>query len=56
MCLRSYVDFFGGTFLPFLRASESPIAIACFLLFTGLPLPLFNVPFFLLCIASFTDF
>jgi hypothetical protein len=36
------LDFF-GTFLPFLRASESPMAIACFRLFTVLPLrPLFS--------------
>jgi hypothetical protein len=30
--------------LPFFRASDRPIAIACFLLVTFLPLPLFNVP------------
>jgi len=38
-----------GTFLPFLRASERAMAIACFLLFTVPPLPplpLFSVPFF----------
>src|SRR5579863_4457600 len=41
-------DFF-GTFAPFLRASESPIAIACLRLFTAPPLPPFperRVPFF----------
>jgi hypothetical protein len=39
------VDFFFGTFFPFCRASESPIAIACLRLVTFLPLPpLFNVP------------
>jgi len=32
-------DFFRGTFAPFLRASESPMAMACFLLFTLPPLP-----------------
>jgi hypothetical protein len=36
--------FFFGTFLPDRLASERPIAIACFLLFTFLPLPLFNLP------------
>ena len=40
-----HADFFLGTFLPFARASESPIAIACFLLLTVLPLPpLLSVP------------
>src|SRR5208283_2015720 len=32
---------FFGTFAPFLRASERPMAIACFLLVTTLPLPPF---------------
>jgi hypothetical protein len=36
---------FGGTFLPFLRASDSPMAMACLLLLTFLPLlPLLSVP------------
>jgi hypothetical protein len=38
-----------GTFAPALRASDSPIAIACLRLFTVPPLPplpLFNVPLF----------
>jgi|SRR5579863_7652775 hypothetical protein len=42
-------DFFAGTFFPFFRASESPIAIACFRLLTLPPrpaLPLLSVPFF----------
>jgi hypothetical protein len=42
--------FFRGTFAPFLRASERPIAIACFRLFTFPPFPprpLLSVPFFL---------
>src|SRR5256885_13722948 len=39
--------FFFGTFLPFLRASDRPMAIACLRLFTLPPLPLFSVPFFL---------
>jgi hypothetical protein len=33
------LDFFRGTFAPFFRASESPIAIACLRLFTLPPLP-----------------
>ena len=48
-----------GTFLPFLRASESPIATGCALLFTLPPRPpgpLRNVPFFFRCIALFTSF
>jgi hypothetical protein len=36
--------FFFGTFLPERLASDKPIAIACFLLFTFLPLPLFSLP------------
>ena len=48
-------DFFEGTFAPASRASDKPIAIACFLLFTVLPeRPLFNVPRLRLCIARFT--
>src|SRR5262249_23704244 len=50
--------FFRGTFAPFLRASESPIAIACFLLLT-LVVPFFpdvNVPLLRLCIARLTLF
>ena len=38
--LRPPLDFrFDGTFAPFFRASESPIAIACFLLVTLPPVP-----------------
>jgi hypothetical protein len=47
-----------GTFAPFLRASESPIAIACFRLVTRPPcpdLPLFNVPRFRRLMALSTD-
>jgi hypothetical protein len=50
--------FLGGTFLPSLRASDKPIAIACFRLFTVLPdLPLFKVPALRLRIArpTFAD-
>jgi hypothetical protein len=46
-----------GTLAPFLRASESPIAIACFLLFTTPPFPPFperNVPRFFRCNALLT--
>jgi hypothetical protein len=52
---RSYLRadfFFGGTFAPDLRASDRPIAIACFRLLTFLPdLPDFNFPRFISCIA-----
>ena len=42
-----FEDFFFGTFLPSLRASDRPMAMACFRLLTFLPLlPLFSVPFF----------
>jgi hypothetical protein len=48
--------FFGATFLPLLRAAERPIAIACFLLFTVLPLrPLLSEPFLRRCIALLTS-
>jgi hypothetical protein len=51
------LDFFFGTFLPSLRASESPMAIACFRLFTVLPLrPLLRVPSLRSCIAFSTFF
>jgi hypothetical protein len=42
--------FFGGTFAPFSRASDNPIAIACLRLLTLPPLPPFperSVPLFL---------
>jgi hypothetical protein len=45
--LKTVQDFFRGTFLPFFRALDSPMAIACLRLFTlpALPpLPLFAVP------------
>jgi len=48
-----------GTFAPFFRASDRPIAIACLRLFTVPPLPprpLFRVPFFLRRIALSTRF
>jgi hypothetical protein len=49
------LDFFFGTFSPFPRASESPMAMACLRLVTFLPdLPLFRVPLFFLCIVFST--
>ena len=50
-----FLDFFRGTFPPARRASDRPIAIACFRLVTFLPdRPLFKVPFFRSCIAFLT--
>ena len=55
--LPRYLDFFLGTFAPFFRAFERPIAIACLRLFTFLLLlPLFNFPRFISCISVFTCF
>jgi hypothetical protein len=46
---------FLGTLAPSLLASERPIAIACFLLVTFLPLlPLLSVPSFFSCMARST--
>jgi len=46
---------FFGTFPPSLRASDKPMAIACFLLVTFLPdFPLFSVPCLRSCIAFST--
>ena len=43
--LSIFEPFFGATFLPLRRASDRPIAIACFRLFTVFPLrPLLSVP------------
>jgi len=53
-----YFDFSRGTLAPLFRASDSPIAIACFLLFTIPPLPPFperRVPRFLRRMAARTD-
>jgi len=45
-----------GTFLPFLRASARPMAIACLRLLTVLPLlPLFSVAFLRLRMAPRTS-
>src|SRR5882724_12155956 len=52
------LDFFLGTFAPFFRASDSPMAIAWDLLFTRPPLPPFpdfSVPCFRRVIALLTD-
>lgn len=52
-----HAAFFFGTLAPFLRASESPIAMACLRLFTvppRPPLPDLSVPLFSRCIALFT--
>jgi len=52
-----FLDFFEGTLAPSLRASDNPIAIACFLLVTFFPdLPLLSVPFLRSCIAFSTFF
>ena len=48
-------DFLFGTFLPARRASDKPIAMACFRLLTVAPEPpLFNVPRLRSCIALAT--
>jgi hypothetical protein len=41
---RHGYDLFAGTFFPFLRASESPMAMACLRLFT-VPPPFFDALF-----------
>ena len=46
--------FAGGTFAPDLRASDNPIAIACFGLVTLRPEPLFSFPFLNSCISRST--
>jgi hypothetical protein len=55
----AYAAFFLGTRAPFFRASDNPMAIACFRLFTVPPLPPrpdFNVPRFFRRIALATVF
>jgi hypothetical protein len=53
---QDFDDFF-GTLAPDLRASDRPMAMACFRLVTFLPLrPDFSVPFFLALISRSTDF
>ena len=50
-------DFLDGTFAPFCRASDNPMAIACLRLVTFFPeRPLRSVPFFFRCIALLTLF
>jgi hypothetical protein len=54
---KAHYFFLLGTFFPARRASDKPIAMACFLLFTFRPLPpLFRVPRLRSCIARFTLF
>ncbi len=43
-CAKKSQLAFLGTFLPFFRALDRPIAIACWRFFTLPPLPLFAVP------------
>jgi hypothetical protein len=53
--LRLEPVFFFGTFAPLLRASDSPMAIACLRLLTFLPeRPLLSLPCLYSCIALFT--
>lgn len=47
-------DFFAGTFAPAFRASESPIAMACFGFVTFRPEPLFSLPSLKACISRST--
>jgi hypothetical protein len=50
-----FAEAFFGTLPPAARASDNPIATACFRLVTFLPLlPLRNFPSFISCIARFT--
>src|SRR5262245_49066192 len=47
--------FFAGTFAPFLRACDSPMAMACLRLFTVFPdRPLFSLPRLYSCMAFST--
>src|SRR5829696_6397741 len=53
-----YFFFLFGTFLPFFRALDNPIAIACLRLLTLPPLPpgpLFAFPLLYSCISFFTS-
>ena len=55
--LLFFADDFFGTLAPSLRASDNPIAMACFRLVTFLPLrPLFSVPLFFSRIVRATFF
>src|SRR5205085_2921004 len=55
--VRRRPAFLRGTFAPFLRASDRPIAIACLRLLTFLPLrPLFSLPRLRRRIADLTAF
>lgn len=50
------LDLRAGTFAPSFRASESPMAIACFGFVTFFPLPLRSLPSFISCISLWTFF
>jgi hypothetical protein len=50
-----YAVFFAGTFLPAFRASERPMAMACFELVTFRPLPERSLPSFIARISVSTD-
>src|SRR5262245_1475773 len=52
---RHFFFFFFGTFAPFFRALERPIAMACFRLLALPPLPLRCLPRLVLWIAFFTS-
>jgi hypothetical protein len=57
-CQVAYDARFFGTFLPFLRAFDRPMAMACFRFFTLPPLPprpLLAVPRLYLCISLLTS-
>src|SRR5439155_22427268 len=55
--LHYFFFFLRGTLAPFLRASERPMAMACFGFLTFfLDLPLFSLPCLYLCIALLTVF
>lgn len=55
--LVRFFDFLFGTLAPSLRASDKPIAMACFRLITFLPeRPLFSVPALRFFIARLTFF
>lgn len=51
-----WLDFFLSTFAPFFRATERPVAIACFLLFAFFfDFPLCSLPFLAFFTARFTE-
>lgn len=50
--MMNYFFFLDGTFIPFSRASEIPMAMACFLLVTFFPEEDFSFPSLNSCITS----